>query len=94
MQACRYLVMPNRVSGTRETVEWIAQNLPKETWLNIMSQHRPMYKAFDYSEISCRITRREYDEAVGWAEKAGLTNPDIQGYPLPSPLLPQCKLSY
>ncbi len=76
----RHLVMPNRVSGTREVIQWIAENLPKDTYFNIMSQYRPMYKAFDYPEISRRITKKEYEEAVQWAEEAGLTNLDIQGY--------------
>ncbi len=78
----RHLVMPNNVAGTKEVIEWIAQNLPKDTYLNIMSQYRPMYKAFEYPESSRRITRKEYEEAVKWAKKAGLTNLDIQGYPL------------
>ena len=78
----RHLVMPNRVGGTKKVIEWIAQNLPKDTYLNIMSQYRPMYKAFDYTQIARRITRKEYAEAIEWAKKAGLTNLDIQGYPL------------
>jgi len=76
----RHLVMPNGVSGTKKVVEWIAQNLPRDTYLNIMSQYRPMYKAFDYPEISRGITRKEYSDAVRWAKEAGLTNLDIQGY--------------
>jgi putative pyruvate formate lyase activating enzyme len=76
----RHLVMPNRVSGTREVIGWIAENLPKDTYVNIMSQYRPTYKAGDYPEINRRITREEYREAVGWAREAGLTNLDIQGY--------------
>ncbi|MDY6971968.1 MAG: radical SAM protein [Thermodesulfobacteriota bacterium] len=76
----RHLVMPNRVSGTKKVIEWIAENLPKDTYLNIMSQYRPMYKAFEYSEISRKITREEYSEAIRWAKEAGLTNLDIQGW--------------
>ena len=75
----RHLVMPNDVSGTKGVIEWIAQNLPKDTYLNLMSQYRPMYKAFDYPEISRRISKKEYSSAVNWAKKAGLTNLDIQG---------------
>jgi putative pyruvate formate lyase activating enzyme len=75
----RHLVMPNRVGGTKEVIEWIAEHLPKDTYLNIMSQYTPMYKAFDYPEISRRITRGEYRDAVRWAQEAGLTNLDIQG---------------
>jgi putative pyruvate formate lyase activating enzyme len=78
----RHLVMPNRVSGTKEIIEWIADNLPKETYLNIMSQYTPTYQAFEYSEISRRITSKEYLEAIRWANEAGLTNLDIQGWPL------------
>jgi putative pyruvate formate lyase activating enzyme len=76
----RHLVMPNRVGGTKEVIGWIAENLPQDTYLNLMSQYRPVYKAFDYPEIARRLTREEYDEAVGWAREAGLTNLDIQGW--------------
>ena len=76
----RHLVMPNHVGGTKRVVEWIAQNLPKDTYVNIMSQYQPTYKAFDYPPIARRITRQEYEEAVEWARAAGLTNLDIQGY--------------
>jgi putative pyruvate formate lyase activating enzyme len=75
----RHLVMPNRVGGTKQVIQWIADNLPKDTYLNVMSQYRPMYKAFDYPKISRQITREEYEEAVRWARDAGLTNLDIQG---------------
>jgi len=76
----RHLVMPNNVGGSKEVVKWIAQNLPKDTYLNIMSQYRPMYKAFEYPAISRRITRQEYREVVECAQESGLTNLDIQGH--------------
>jgi len=75
----RHLVMPNGVSGTREVIQWIAANLPKETYVNIMSQYRPTYKAHKYPEIARRITAKEYRDAVAWAQEAGLANLDIQG---------------
>ena len=76
----RHLVMPNRVAGTKEIIEWISQNLPKETYVNIMQQYTPTHRAFEYPEISRRITREEFEEAVRWVKEAGLTNPDIQGW--------------
>ncbi len=76
----RHLVMPNNVSGTKKVVQWIAENLPKNTYLNLMSQYRPVYKAHDYPQIARKITREEYQRAVQWAQAAGLTNLDIQGY--------------
>jgi putative pyruvate formate lyase activating enzyme len=77
----RHLVMPNRVSGTRAVIDWIAANLPKDTYVNIMSQYRPMYRARDYPKIARSLKRREYTEVVDYAKQAGLTNLDIQGMP-------------
>lgn len=77
----RHLVMPNQVSGTRKVIEWIARNLPKDTYVNLMSQYRPLYKARNYPQIARRVSRAEYGDAVRWAKDAGLTNLDIQGYP-------------
>ncbi len=77
----RHLVMPSGVSGSKEVIGWIAANLPRDTYVNIMSQYRPMYKAFEHPEISRALTRAEYNEVVEYARQAGLTNLDIQGMP-------------
>ncbi len=76
----RHLVMPNNVAGSEKIMEWISKNLPKDTYINIMSQYTPLYKAYDYPEISRRITREEYLKVVSRAKELGLTNLDIQGY--------------
>jgi len=75
----RHLVMPNNVSGTRQIIEWMGANLPKDTYVNLMSQYRPAFKAIEYPEISRSITRQEYLQAVEWARQANLTNLDLQG---------------
>jgi len=72
----RHLVMPNRVAGTEKCVRWVANNLPKSTYLNIMHQYHPDYEAFDYPKIWRRINVQEYLEAFRWAEEYGLTNFD------------------
>ncbi|MHC4556713.1 MAG: radical SAM protein [Planctomycetota bacterium] len=76
----RHLVMPSGVSGSKEVIGWIARNLPKDTYFNIMSQYTPMHKAHEYPEIARRITREEYREVIQAAREAGLTNIEIQGY--------------
>jgi putative pyruvate formate lyase activating enzyme len=75
----RHLVMPNGVSGSESVMKWIAEELPSDTYVNVMAQYRPAYKAYDYPEISRRITREEYQRVVTTAREAGLTNLDIQG---------------
>jgi putative pyruvate formate lyase activating enzyme len=72
----RHLVMPNRVAGTEKFVRWVAANLPKSTYVNIMHQYHVDYKAFEYSKIQRSITAEEYLEAMKWAEQYGLSNLD------------------
>jgi putative pyruvate formate lyase activating enzyme len=74
----RHLVMPNRVAGTEKFVKWVAENLSKSTYVNIMSQYRVEYKAFEYPEIARGITVQEFLESVMWAKKNGLTNLDYK----------------
>ncbi|MFC1669449.1 radical SAM protein [Spirochaetota bacterium] len=76
----RHLVLPNNVGGSIKVIEWIAENLPKNTYVNIMSQYRPVYRAHEFPKISRRINRKEYVEVVKSARKLGLTNLDIQGF--------------
>ena len=61
-------------------MEWIAGNLLKDTYVNIMVQYTPVDKACDYLQISGRITNEEYEKVVRRAKELGLTNLDIQGY--------------
>jgi len=75
----RHLVMPNNVSGSETVMQWIADHLPKDTYVNIMSQYRPTYKAYEYPEISRKINSNEYDRVIKKARQAGLINLDIQG---------------
>ncbi len=72
----RHLVMPNRLAGTEEFVEWVAKNLDTDTYVNIMSQYRVEHKAFEYDDINRAIKPEEFVEAIDWAKEAGLTNLD------------------
>jgi len=78
----RHLVMPNRVAGTEKFAKWVAEALPKSTYVNIMAQYRVEYKAFDYPEIARGITVQEFLEAMDWAKIYGLTNLDPQSVAL------------
>jgi len=75
----RHLVMPNNVARSDKVMQWIGKNLPQDTYVNIMSQYTPMFRANRYPEISRSITRREYEAAVAAARQAGLTNLRLQG---------------
>jgi putative pyruvate formate lyase activating enzyme len=72
----RHLVMPNNVSGTDKFVSWVAKELSRDTYVNLMAQYRPAHKAFDHPQIARRITLGEWKQALAWAGQAGLTNLD------------------
>ena len=72
----RHLVLPNGIAGTREVVRFVAEELSRNTYVNIMDQYRPCYKAFDHPPLNRLITENELTEAVKLALEAGLTRLD------------------
>jgi putative pyruvate formate lyase activating enzyme len=80
----RHLVLPNRLAGTEEVVRFLAQEISRDTYLNIMAQYHPCHKAFDLPRLSRRITDKEFSEAIELAHRYGLNRLDRH---VPSPLL-------
>lgn len=68
----RHLILPHRLAGSFEVLKFIAEKLSKDSYVNIMDQYYPSYKAFSYPELSRRITSQEYKEVVDFAKKMGL----------------------
>jgi putative pyruvate formate lyase activating enzyme len=68
----RHLVMPNMAEESREILRFIAEEVSRDTYVNVMAQYRPVFGARDYTEISRPITRREHDEACACARGLGL----------------------
>jgi len=68
----RHLVLPEGLAGTREIVRFIAEEISPDTYINIMAQYRPEYRAREHPPLDRPVTRREYEEAVRLAKEAGL----------------------
>ena len=68
----RHLVLPGNLAGTAEIVRFLADEISPNTYLNLMDQYRPAYKAHLYPELNRPITREEYAAAVRLAHQAGL----------------------
>ena len=69
----RHLVLPAGAAGTAEVVRFLSREVSGNTYLNVMAQYRPEYKACGYSELDRSLTAQEYREAVRMAADAGLT---------------------
>jgi len=74
----RHLVLPNNLAGTDQIVQFLATEISSDTYLNLMDQYRPTYKAHQYPELNRSITHDEYQAAVQMAQKAGIKNLDHQ----------------
>lgn len=72
----RHLVLPQGLAGTKQVVEFLAQDISPNTYLNVMDQFRPCYRACDYPELCRPITREEFQEALRLAREAGLERLD------------------
>ena len=68
----RHLVLPNGLAGSVEVFKFVATELSKESYVNIMLQYRPMYKAYEYKELNRGIKMSEYQEALDSAKAWGL----------------------
>jgi len=65
----RHLVMPNGVASSEAVLRFIAEEISVRSYVNIMDQYRPEYRAREYPEINRRITQIEYLEATQWAKR-------------------------
>ncbi len=72
----RHLVLPENRAGTAALVRFIAEEISKDTYLNVMDQYRPCYLARENPPLDRRITAGEFREAVQYALDAGLTRLD------------------
>ena len=65
----RHLVMPHGAASSESVLKFIAEEISVHSYVNIMEQYRPEYRAHEYPEINRRITRKEYLEAVQLAKR-------------------------
>ncbi|MBI5956582.1 MAG: radical SAM protein [Chloroflexi bacterium] len=72
----RHLVLPGGLSGSEDVFRFLAQEISTDTYLNIMDQYRPCYKAGEHPPLNRPLTKEEYQEAVERALQYGLTRLD------------------
>ncbi len=69
----RHLVLPGGVAGTEAVLGFIATELSPHTYVNLMDQYYPAFRAADYAQINRRLHRREFSAAIELARQLGLT---------------------
>jgi putative pyruvate formate lyase activating enzyme len=72
----RHLVLPAGLAGTRQVMGFIAREISPDTYVNIMDQYRPCFKASEHPSMNRRITSGEFEEAVAIAREEGIRRLD------------------
>ncbi len=68
----RHLLMPGHLDDSTRIFKFIAEEISPDTFINIMDQYRPCFKASQYPEIDRRISISEFQAAIEAAKKCGL----------------------
>lgn len=72
----RHLVLPANLAGTEKVLAFLAKEISVHTYLNLMDQYYPCYRADEYPLLSRPLTKAEYDYALTLARDYGLQRLD------------------
>ncbi len=60
----RHLVLPNNIENSKKVLKWMKDNLKEETYVSIMAQYFPTFKAKteEYQELNRKLNLKEWEE--------------------------------
>lgn len=70
----RHLLLPGLLLDSKKIIDWVLAYLPKEVYLNLMSQYTPLHKASHYPEINRQISAQHYETLLEYALANGVEN--------------------
>ncbi len=68
----RHLVLPGGVAGSAEVARFLAEEISPDTYLNLMDQYRPCFRAGEYAPVDRPLSRAEYAAAFEAVRRCGL----------------------
>jgi putative pyruvate formate lyase activating enzyme len=68
----RHLVMPHDVCRSLEVLDFLAEEVSPHTFVNVMDQYRPVFKARDHAKIARSLSQDEFSRVHLYAQKKGL----------------------
>jgi putative pyruvate formate lyase activating enzyme len=74
----RLLALPGGISGTVETLKFIAKNIGEKVSLSLMGQYYPAYKAGQHEELARRISEEEYSLLESRIQELGMKTGWVQ----------------
>ena len=74
----RHLVLPNNIAGSKETFEFVSNNISQDTYMSVMAQYHTANISSQFEELNRKVSQTEYDKVLEHFEKAGLYNGWLQ----------------
>ena len=74
----RHLVLPNAIDNTKGVIDWIANNMAKDTYVSLMGQYVPFGEADRYPEINRKLKPIEYKIAINYLLQKAFDNAFVQ----------------
>jgi putative pyruvate formate lyase activating enzyme len=74
----RHLLLPEDLSGTAKTLDFLAEKIGPEVWISLMHQYFPAHKALDTPPLDRKVSRYEYPKAFRLLSRFGLENGFLQ----------------
>ena len=74
----RHLILPNYILNTKKILKYIKENFNEDTYISVMAQYFPTFKAKQYEKINRKITKKEYEEVENYLYLLNLKNGYIQ----------------
>ncbi|MDK2896112.1 MAG: putative pyruvate formate lyase activating enzyme [Candidatus Atribacteria bacterium] len=74
----RILLLPGLEDEARTTLTFIANEISRKVFISLMRQYRPLFRAFEFPELSRTISDAKYRELVQFARRLGLENLILQ----------------
>ena len=68
----RHLVLPNKLAGSIETIDFLFEQVSPKTAINIMDQYHPCFKAGSQSQLNRRPSRNEIEDVLQYTVQKGL----------------------
>ena len=74
----RHLILPHHLLNTKNILKYVKENFDKNTYISIMAQYFPTYKAKEDKLINRKLTKKEYKEIENYLYLLNLKNGYIQ----------------
>ncbi len=68
----RHLALPGNLAGSEAVIEFLANEISKDTYLNLMDQYRPCYRADENPPLDRTLSQDEYRQVLDLAKAYGL----------------------